>query len=96
MKYKDLGTMLMHDKKNSAYACIKSYCYYQLKFRIVLNNCRVTIKNGKTYALFKFIFFTFFALKDDSGNPVNKLQEYCGMKMLPFQIEVGHQPSERG
>ena len=54
------------------------------------------MKDGRTYAFFKFLFFTFFALKDDSGNPVNKLQEYCGMKMLPFQIEVGHQPSERG
>lgn len=37
-----------------------------------------------------------FDLKDESKNPINKLQEYCAHKMLPFKIEVGDQAGPQG
>lgn len=34
--------------------------------------------------------------KDESKNPINKLQEYCAHKMMPFKIEVGDQAGPQG
>ncbi|XP_062574046.1 adenosine deaminase domain-containing protein 1-like [Saccostrea cucullata] len=33
---------------------------------------------------------------DESKNPINKLQEYCAHKMLPFKIDVGDQKGPQG